>query len=148
MKRDLALRSLPDTIRALWRSRLGLEIRPAQGREALGDPGRSLIAVVRVDGPAPRSGLVLECPAPLARQAAARLRGVEPHVLEIEEVEEALGELALLTGARLWPDRRPSRPRAAIVDDAADRPRAAQRRPVRRAAFACKGYVFRVTVAG
>ena len=118
-------------IRELWRSRLGLEVREV-GSGPL-ETGRSLIAVVRPWGD-PRSGLVLECPAPLARRAAAVLRRTEAHLLTIEEVEEAVRELAADTGALVWPHGR------------AGGARPTGDRRLQRALFACEGHVFRVTV--
>lgn len=129
-------------VRSVWGGRLGFDVRPV-GREGR-DEGRSLIAVVRTEQ-APRSAVILECPAPLARRAAAKLRSLAPTEIPIEDVEEALGELAAEMGASLLPGARPSRPVTGIVDEHKDRPRMSG--GLKRSAFACQGEVFRVTVA-
>jgi len=133
---------LAGAVRSIWSSRLGLDLRPAKLPEPDADRERRLIAVVRPNRG--RGGLVLECPAPLARRAAAALRGVDPKVLAVKDVEDAIGELAALTGRRLWPQGGPRRPTPGRPDG---RP-ATPRPPRRTVAFSCEGHVFRVTVVG
>ncbi|HEX7897119.1 MAG TPA: hypothetical protein VF950_05135 [Planctomycetota bacterium] len=134
---------LTGAIRSIWESRLGFDVRRAA--EIPDVQGRTLMVVVRMEG-MPRSAVIFECPAPLARRMAGRLRGRPSHAIEIEDVEEALGEIAALTGASLMPGLRAERPVAAIVDDGEDRPRR-PKRELRREAFACEGQVFVVTLA-
>lgn len=126
---------LLSVVKEIWASGAGLEVGAAAGcREA---PGLGFIALVRGE----RSAVLLECPASLALRAAARLRGTEPHRLAAEEVEEAVAELVARLGTRLLSGERISRPTAVMIDGEEARPR-----PGRRAAFACEGQVFHVTV--
>ena len=145
MKAPRAGCDLAGGIQGIWKARLGLDALPLEDGEP--DPGRILIAVVRPAGE-PRTGLVLECPAALARRAAAALRGTEARLLSVDDVEDALRELATAAGELIWSCRRRNRPQAAVVQDRRRRPRASERPRLRRAVFACEGYVFRVTVVG
>lgn len=129
---------LAGAVRSIWSSRLGLDLRPATLAEAGANSERSLIAAVRPGRG--RGGLVVECPAPLARLAAGALRGVDPEVLAVEDLEDAIGELAALTGRRLWPEKGVGRPTAERPDG--------RRAAKRTVAFRCKGHVFRVTAVG
>ena len=121
----------------VWRRLLGLEVRRAATREAAG-PG--VLARVRVDG-ASTAELFLAVPLGLARRAAALMFGTRAECLDLEDVEDALGELASILGgglrAVLEAPLRVSSPTAVMADDGWD-----VGRPVGWMSFECEGQVF------
>jgi chemotaxis protein CheX len=81
----------------VWSSILGLEAVPA-GTAPSTDEERTLTGCVHITG-GPWEGTVsLECPTALASAAAAAMFGMEPDELSREEIDDALGELANMTG--------------------------------------------------
>jgi chemotaxis protein CheX len=81
----------------VWSSILGLEAVPA-GTAPSAVEERTLTGCVHISG-GPWEGTVsLECPTALATAAAAAMFGMEPEELSREEIDDALGELANMTG--------------------------------------------------
>ena len=136
-------------VRSIWSSLLGLDIRRVASDDTGVSPGRNLIASVRFDG-SRRAALILKCPAPLARRAAGIMFGAAPEAIPIEDVEDALGELANITGGHvksLLPGGgRSSLPVMAIIEDDADRPRLCARDALCQVEFDCEGHPFLVAV--
>lgn len=81
----------------VWASILGLEAVPT-GTAPTETEERTLTGCVHITG-GPWEGTVsLECPTALASAAAAAMFGMEPEELSREEIDDALGELANMTG--------------------------------------------------
>lgn len=135
-------------VRSVWSSLLGLDVRRL-GPEAPTAGGRSLVASIGLQG-ARRLGLILKCPAPLARRAAGIMFRAAPETLPIEDVEDSLGELANITGGHLkslLPGGAALQlPVTAVIEDADDRPRLEPGGGLCQVAFDCEGQSFSVAV--
>jgi chemotaxis protein CheX len=135
-------------VRSVWGSLLGLEVR-RMSPEAVPAQFRNLVASIRIEG-SRRTSVILKCPAPLARRAAGIMFRAVPEALPIEDVEDALGEIANITGGHvksLLPERgRSALPVMAIIEDGDDRPRISGSDAVCQLAFDCEGIPFVVAV--
>ena len=85
---------------ALWTSMLDLAVTRVEGAEEARRGRRFLTGCVHITGDW-EGTVAVECSAELARIAAGRMFGVEPHRASPDEVQDALGELANITGGNL-----------------------------------------------
>lgn len=85
---------------SIWTETLGLELRhldaipPADGKE------RALVSCVHFAGAWP-GGLVIHCPAEVAREVASVMFGITREDVSVSELQDALGEVANMTGGNL-----------------------------------------------
>jgi hypothetical protein len=133
--------------RDVWSAQLGMIAVPSPSDGFL----ESTYLRARVEVHGTWDGVVhVDCPLPLARRAAEALYGTPSLTLPLEEVEDAVGELANITSgglkAFLGAASRLSLPAVRLVDDDETPPPA--RAPLGELAFRCEGQVFRVTVRG
>jgi hypothetical protein len=131
---------------SIWSSLLGLDVEPTEWVVA---PGARPMLTCRVEiTGAWRGVVVLDCAAELARRAATVMFGVEAHALTAEHVQDALGELANITGGNL----KALLPAPAYLSlpavGAGPAPGGPlpEGLPLSRAAFACEDHLFCVTV--
>lgn len=81
----------------VWSSILGLEVAPT-GAPPAETSERTLTGCVHITGGPWEGTVTLECPSDLANAAAAAMFGMEQDELGREELDDALGELANMTG--------------------------------------------------
>jgi chemotaxis protein CheX len=94
---------LRETVRNIWTVILGLEVQEGlESAPALAklNSGRTLTACVQLAG-AWEGSVLLYCTADLARRSAAVMFGMEPDGMSDEDIEDALGELANMTGGNV-----------------------------------------------
>jgi len=83
----------------IWSSFLGLEVQP-DNAQAMAPGTRSLTACVQITGPW-QGAVAVECPQDLANTVAASMMGMEPAEVSKEDAQDALGELANITGGNV-----------------------------------------------
>jgi len=131
---------------SIWISVLGLEVRRATGTPELPQE-RTLIGCVQITG-AWEGAVTLHCAAGLARQAAGVMFGIDPESTSVEEVQDALAELANMTGGNLktlLPEPcHLSFP--TVVEGSNYTLRIPGSRLVSQVAFECQGYPLQVTL--
>ena len=95
--------ALRETVRNIWTVTLGSSVEDRTDVEAALrrlSSGRTLTACVHISGTWSGSVLIY-CSADLARQAAAVMFGRGPDQVATEDIEDALGELANMTGGNM-----------------------------------------------
>jgi chemotaxis protein CheX len=86
--------------REIWSTFLGLEVE-AGGHVRTGyELGRSLNACVQIAG-SWEGAVAIECPRPLAQTVAAAMMGAPLAEVTLEDTQDALGELANITGGNI-----------------------------------------------
>jgi len=92
----------PDDVRGvtemIWSTVLGLEV--AARADAAPVEAQALAGCVQITG-AWQGAVVLTCSARLARQAAGAMFGIDPDRAGTDEAQDAVGELANMTGGNL-----------------------------------------------
>ncbi len=78
---------------SVWTLILGLELQRSGPPEPDRGTERTLLGSVQIAGAWEGAGQV-QCPASLARRAAATMFGVAPEAVERDQIQDALGELA------------------------------------------------------
>ncbi len=95
--------ALRETVRNIWTVILGFDVEDLTNVEAALrrlSADRTLTACVHING-AWSGSVLIYCSAALARAAAAVMFGKEPVQVTSEDVEDALGELANMTGGNM-----------------------------------------------
>lgn len=90
---------LSQITRDIWSTFLGLEVGNGRVAPSL-DPGRSLTACVQIGG-AWEGAVTIECPRHLAEVVASAMMGTARGEVTLEEAQDALGELANITGGNV-----------------------------------------------
>jgi chemotaxis protein CheX len=85
-------------VETVWTTVLDWPVQPAAAAAPAGGP--CVVGSVRLRG-AWDGTVVVECPAELARRAAAVMFGVEPHAVSTEQARDALGELTNMVAGNL-----------------------------------------------
>jgi chemotaxis protein CheX len=88
---------IQQSVESLWSSILGLGVVPGTGDSSAEELDRSLTSGVGIEG-AWRGFVRIQCPDPLARLLTASMFGDSPDVAGPEQIQDALGELANITG--------------------------------------------------
>ena len=83
----------------IWSSFLGLEVGPG-GVNEIDRRDRTLTAAVQISG-AWEGAVALECPTALATSVAAAMLGLDASEIGAEDTQDALGELANITGGNV-----------------------------------------------
>jgi len=94
---------LRETVRNIWTVILELDVHELEDSDAALhklNSERTLTACVQLNG-AWDGSVLLYCTAKLARNAAAVMFGMEPAGMSDEDIEDALGELANMTGGNM-----------------------------------------------
>lgn len=85
---------------SVWWETVGLEVQRIFQEEALTYQEQTLAGCMQLTG-AWEGAVALHCAAGLARQAAGVMFGIDPESTSVEEVQDALAELANMTGGNL-----------------------------------------------
>lgn len=91
------IRTFVDTI---WTQTLGFDVRHLDEIPAADDKSRALVSCVHFAGAWP-GGLVVHCPAEIGREVASVMFGVPRDEVSISDLQDALGEIANMTGGNL-----------------------------------------------
>jgi chemotaxis protein CheX len=93
-------KEITQVTQTVWEAVLGLTLDRLESHQPPRAGERMLSGAVRIFG-AWNGALALLCPVPLARQAAATMFGVEPWAATLSETQDAIGELANMTGGNV-----------------------------------------------
>lgn len=94
---ETELREFTDSI---WTTTLGFDVKHLAELPALDVKFHTLVSCVQFAG-AWRGGVVMSCPADVAREVASVMFGVEAADVSVSELSDAIGELANMTGGNL-----------------------------------------------
>lgn len=138
--------TLQDSIATIWSSMLGLEVKPSK-QVSLLPPPVFLTGCIQITG-AWQGAVTLDCPAELAKKAAAIMFDCTVDEVDSFQVHDALGELTNMVAGNfksLLPEPSSlSLPAVAQGTDYAFRILECQ--PVNRLGFNCEGDAFIVTI--
>lgn len=91
---------IEEVTESIWDSILGLKVTPAEPDRLSGGDDRFLTACVQITGEW-AGAVTLDCPTAFARRAAQIMFESEPDEIELEDLEDALGELANMLGGNI-----------------------------------------------
>ena len=91
---------LSEVVRSVWDAMLGLTLVPADQPYETADDERCLTGCVQITG-SWEGAVMIDLPEQLAREAAAAMFGCEPDEAGLEELQDAVGEIANMTGGNL-----------------------------------------------
>jgi len=135
-----AIHSIVETV---WTTMLGLDVQPVRTLpDAASD--HTLVGTVRISG-AWEGEVRLRCSSDLARRIAAIMFAIDPATATAAQTEDALGELANMTGGNLkalLPE--PCHLSTPAVHRAAETPPAPGARLLSEVSFDCQGEPFQV----
>lgn len=136
------------SVETIWSSMLGLDVQPGRPIPISHGEPDLLTGCVQITG-AWQGAVTLDCSAELARQAAALMFGIEPHGVNQEQVQDAIGELTNIIGGNfksLLPE--PCHLSLPAVTEGTDYAfRVLDCRMLMRLNFICDGSPFQITVA-
>ncbi|MFQ5451066.1 MAG: chemotaxis protein CheX [Nitrospinaceae bacterium] len=84
----------------IWKSTLALEAKPTQDEYNPGKQKDFLAGCVQITG-SWEGTVAIHCPMSLARQVAAIMFSLEENSIDKEQIQDALGELANMTGGNI-----------------------------------------------
>ncbi len=92
--------ALTQSVATMWSSLLGDEVKPGPQIPASQSPPGMLTSCIHITG-AWNGAVMLDCAMPIARQAAATLFGVDLSQITLEQIRDAVGELANIVSGRV-----------------------------------------------
>jgi chemotaxis protein CheX len=129
---------------SIWETLMNLEVQPLEGQADPPGLGESLIGRISITG-VWQGEVLLECPLPLARHAAARFFGTEDDTATAEQINDVVGELTNMTGGNLK-GMLPGPCELGLPTVNCNGSRALDARNAVMVAFQCRGLQFRVKV--
>lgn len=84
----------------IWNSTLGLDAQPTEDEFRLQGQGNTLAGCVQITG-SWEGAVAIICPMPLAEQAAKIMFGLKDDPASSDDIQDALGELANMTGGNI-----------------------------------------------